>query len=216
MHYSGPRLCIPCMAGLRFPALVVKMCFSGPSGPSSLWEGSVVSNQYRCAILIWDARFRQDNQPVTMHPLIHAARLNRRIQMRSESDEAHHYLVCSPRTLIETWALECVFYKKYSGCCGMAKVLCIFCAGSVLHIHQTLYTSTSVRLLRAGYCLFCAQICPCCLILLLPIQVQGSVFPPHNRTLEVGEFRVGGGVHDSYTFQCGLVGSFTSPGIDTR
>ena len=31
-----------------------------------------------------------------------------------------------------------------------------------------------------------------------------------------GGFRVGGGVHDSYTFQCGLVGSFTSPGIDTR
>ena len=24
---------------------------------------------------------------------------------------------------------------------------------------------------------------------------------------------MGGGVHDSYTFQCGLVGSFTSPGI---
>ena len=31
-----------------------------------------------------------------------------------------------------------------------------------------------------------------------------------------GGFRVGDGVHDSYTFQCGLVGSFTSPGIDTR
>ena len=31
-----------------------------------------------------------------------------------------------------------------------------------------------------------------------------------------GGFRVGGGVHDSYTFQCGLVGYFTSPGIDTR
>ena len=44
----------------------------------------------------------------------------------------------------------------------------------------------------------------------------GQRFPPHNRTLGVGEFRVGGGVHDSYTFQCGLVGSFTSPGIDTR
>ena len=29
-------------------------------------------------------------------------------------------------------------------------------------------------------------------------------------------FRVGGGVHDSYTFQCGLVGYCTSPGIDTR
>ena len=41
----------------------------------------------------------------------------------------------------------------------------------------------------------------------------GQRFPPHNRTLGVGEFRVGGGVHDSYTFQCGLVGSFTSPGI---
>ena len=39
-------------------------------------------------------------------------------------------------------------------------------------------------------------------------SVQGSAaFQPHRRT-SVG-FRVGGGVHDSYTFQCGLVGSFT-------
>ena len=30
-----------------------------------------------------------------------------------------------------------------------------------------------------------------------------------------GLFRVVGGVHDSYTFQCGLVGYLTSPGIDT-
>ena len=44
----------------------------------------------------------------------------------------------------------------------------------------------------------------------------GQRFQPHNRTQEVGSFRVGGEVHDSYTFQCGLVGSFTSPGIDTR
>ena len=55
--------------------------------------------------------------------------------------------------------------------------------------------------------------------LLLPIQVQGSVFCciNYNRTLEVGEF-FGGGVHDSYTFQCGLwdLFKFTSPGIDTR
>ena len=28
-----------------------------------------------------------------------------------------------------------------------------------------------------------------------------------------GGFRVGGGVHNSYTFQGGLVGSFTSSGI---
>ena len=42
-------------------------------------------------------------------------------------------------------------------------------------------------------------------------------FPLHNRTLEVGEFRVGGGIHNSYTFQCRLVGLFTSPDmIDTR
>ena len=33
-------------------------------------------------------------------------------------------------------------------------------------------------------------------------SVQGSVFQPHRRTS--GEFRVGDGVHDSYTFQCGL------------
>ena len=45
-------------------------------------------------------------------------------------------------------------------------------------------------------------------------SVQGSVFCRIDALL--GEFRVGGGVHDSYTFQCGLVGSFTSPGIDTR
>ena len=42
----------------------------------------------------------------------------------------------------------------------------------------------------------------------------GQLFQPHRRTS--GGFRVGGGVHDSYTFQCRLVGSFTSPGIDTR
>ena len=44
---------------------------------------------------------------------------------------------------------------------------------------------------------------------------QSSEFPIYPTTRERG-IRVGGGVHDSYTFQCGLVGSFTSPGIDTR
>ena len=62
--------------------------------------------------------------------------------------------------------------------------------------------------------------------LLLPIQVQGSSsagqrFPPHNRTLEVGEFRVGGGVHDtvdSYTFQNPVLtgGIFTFPAHSHR
>ena len=41
----------------------------------------------------------------------------------------------------------------------------------------------------------------------------GQLFQPHRRTS--GGLRVGGGVHDSYTFQCGLMGYFTSPGIDT-
>ena len=44
-------------------------------------------------------------------------------------------------------------------------------------------------------------------------SVQGSVFRHIDALL--GEFRVGGVVHDSYTFQCGLVESFTSPGIVT-
>ena len=43
-----------------------------------------------------------------------------------------------PRTLIETWALECVFYKKYSGCCDMVKVLCILCTGSIVHMSMLL------------------------------------------------------------------------------
>ena len=45
--------------------------------------------------------------------------------------------------------------------------------------------------------------------------VQGSVASSAALS-HTGGFRVGGGVHDSYTLQCGLVGSFTSPGIDTR
>ena len=90
MHSSWPRFCIPCMAGLRFPALLVKMCFSGPSGQSPLWEGFVVSNQYRCTILICDAQCRQDNQPITTRRcMMHI--ITGGFPIRSEeSDEAHH------------------------------------------------------------------------------------------------------------------------------
>ena len=49
------------------------------------------------------------------------------------------------------------------------------------------------------------------LLLLILCRAASSAALSHT-----GGFRVGGGVHDSYTFQCGLVGSFTSPGIDTR
>ena len=45
-------------------------------------------------------------QSVCHHPLMHAAHLNQRIQMRSESNEADYNLLCSPRTLIETWAFS--------------------------------------------------------------------------------------------------------------
>ena len=53
------------------------------------------------------------------------------------------------------------------------------------------------------------------LLLLILILCRAA---PSAALSHTGGFRVGGGVHDSYryTFQCGLVGSFTSPGIDTR
>ena len=44
--------------------------------------------------------------------------------------------------------------------------------------------------------------------------VQGSVFRRIDALL--GKFRVGGGVHDSYTVQWELVGYFTSPGLAYR
>ena len=48
------------------------------------------------------------------------------------------------------------------------------------------------------------------LLLLILCRAASSAALSHT-----GGFRVGGGVHDSYryTFQCGLVGSFTSRGI---
>ena len=49
------------------------------------------------------------------------------------------------------------------------------------------------------------------LLLLILCRAASSAALSHT-----GGFRVGGGVHDSYTLQCGLVGYFTSPGIDTR
>ena len=55
------------------------------------------------------------------------------------------------------------------------------------------------------------------LLLLLLILCRGRAASSAALS-HTGGFRVGRGVHDSYryTFQCGLVGSFTSPGIDTR
>ena len=68
----------------------------------------------------------------------------------------------------------------------------------------------SVR--RRGSKVSVGRIIWCCL-LLLPILCRAASSAALSH---IGGFRVGGGVHDSYTFQCGLVGSFTSPGIDTR
>ena len=48
-----------------------------------------------------------------------------------------------------------------------------------------------------------------------PDPLDPPLDPPLGLFLELS-FSKSGGVHDSYTFQCGLVGSFTSHGIDTR
>ena len=48
------------------------------------------------------------------------------------------------------------------------------------------------------------------LLLLILCRAASSAALSHTRG-----FIVRCGVHDCYTFQCGLVGSFTSPGIDT-
>ena len=42
-----------------------------------------------------------------------------------------------------------------------------------------------------------------------------QLFQPHNYIDALLGGLEWGGVHDSYTFQCRLVGYFTSPGIDT-
>ena len=47
------------------------------------------------------------------------------------------------------------------------------------------------------------------------LSIHSNLSIIHMVTLELS-FSKSGGVHDSYTFQCRLVGSFTFPGIDTR
>ena len=49
------------------------------------------------------------------------------------------------------------------------------------------------------------------------VRKGARCFQPHLDAVTLGEFRVGGGVHNSYqyTSQCGPVGYFTSPGIYT-
>ena len=77
--------------------------------------------------------------------------------------------------------------------------------GGVDRVPQTKSLATPVGQIRGQHDLL--------LLLLLPILCRAASSAALSHT---GGFRVGGGVHDSYTFQCGLVGSFTSPGIDTR
>ena len=74
----------------------------------------------------------------------------------------------------------------------------------IFHRHRSILKSTYYRSKTGRYHL---------LLLLLPILCRAASSAALSHT---GGFRVGGGVHDSYTFQCGLMGSFTSPGIDTR
>ena len=92
--------------------------------------------------------------------------------------------------------------------CDSHSVSHCLCHDSQCVVYLGLFTYDSVGppiALNKKICLECSS---------SSFSVQGSVFRRIDALL--GEFRVGGGVHDSYTFQCGLVGSFTSPGIDTR
>ena len=112
-----------------------------------MWEGFVVSNQYRCTILIWDAQFRQDNQPViTRWCMLHISTGGFRCEARAMK---RTIICCVPLELLLRNGHLSVFSIR--GTLDMTKVLCILCIGSVVHIHQTLHehirTTPSCRLL---------------------------------------------------------------------
>ena len=164
MHSSGPRFCIPCMAGLRSPAFVVKMCFSGPSGQSPLWEGFVVSNQYRCTFLICDVQCRQYNQPVTTRwCMMHLTTGGFPIR-REECDEACYICGVPLEMLLRHGHLSVFSIRSTLDVARWRKCSASYAPGASSTSTKH-YTTTSVPLIRVGYCLFCAHICPCCLIL---------------------------------------------------
>ena len=84
------------------------------------------------------------------HPLMHLTTGGYPIRSE-ESDEAHHICRDPLKLLLRHGYLSVCFYKNFSGCCDMAKVLCILCTGSVVHIHKTLHehirTTSSCKLL---------------------------------------------------------------------
>ena len=89
--------------------------------------------QHRCTTLICD-----DNQHVNIRwRMMHLTTGG--VQVRSEESNEAHLIGSVPYNItpIETWAVECVIYKNFSGWRDMAKVICIFCAGIATHVHQT-------------------------------------------------------------------------------
>ena len=105
-------------------------------------------------------------QSACHRPLMHAAHLNPRIQMRSESDEAHHYLIFPLELLLRHGHLSVFYIRSTLDVATWRKCSASYALGAT-SISTTLYTSTSVgpTTFRVGYCLFCANICPCCLIM---------------------------------------------------
>ena len=86
---------------------------------------------------------------------MHAARHNRRLPdaMRGERCSAP-YFRCYSRTHIETRAIECVFYKNFSGWWDMA-------SKSTVHLLRWERLPRTHPYHCFVYSLVCAQICPC-------------------------------------------------------
>ena len=97
------------------------------------------------------------------HPLMHLT--TGEFPIRSEeSDEAHH--ICGdPLELLLRHGYLSVFSIRTSLDVGTWRNCSASYALGVSSISTKHYTSTSVPLLRVSYCLFCAQIWQCCLIL---------------------------------------------------
>ena len=142
------------MAGLRFPALVVKMCFRAISIMRRFCRSQQMHLPHlRCPM--------SSIQSAYHHPLIHDAHddiTTGGFPIRSEeSDEARH-ICCVPLERLLRHGHLSVFsirstldvatWRKWSASYALG-------ASSTSTKH---YTSTSVPLIRVGYCLFCAHI----------------------------------------------------------
>ena len=105
-------------------------------------------------------------QSAYYRPLMHDAPHNRRIPdtKRGERRSAP-YLRCSPIELLLRHGHLSVFSIRSSLDVAPWRKCSASYALGASSTSTKHYTSTPVPLLGVGYCLFCAHICPCCLIL---------------------------------------------------